>query len=130
MQSRRHTDNRHAEIVVLAAGVTVAGKISGHCDIVLSGTVVGDADIQGLITVSENGHWQGDIRCHRIAIAGQVTGAIIASGQVEIGPTAKISGTVTGAAIAVGEGAVIDGTLHTVAADNHTEFTEKRDELV
>jgi cytoskeletal protein CcmA (bactofilin family) len=61
-------------------------------------------------------------------ISGHVEGDIIASGKVEIAPTAKITGTVTGEAIAVAEGAIVEGVMKTTGQPQPVGFVDKRSE--
>ena len=47
-------------------------------------------------------------------------------GGVEIGDTARISGSVFGESISVAEGAVVEGVMQTTGPDQPTEIVEKR----
>lgn len=126
MPNRRLADKRTNDIAIVCEGTEINGSISSNQDILLAGIVVGDADVSTTITISQSGHWQGNIRCSDLLVSGRITGAVEATGSIEIGPTARIEGTVTGASIAVGEGAVIDGELHTRSSPDVADYAEKR----
>lgn len=127
MPRRRISDKRSTDIAIICEGTDVTGTVAGNQDVLLAGTVHGDADISATITVTETGHWHGDIRCGDLLVSGRITGAVEATGCIEIGPTARIEGAVIGASIAVGEGAVIDGELHTRADTSVADYSEKRE---
>ena len=74
--------------------------ISGNGDYQVSGKVDGDCEIEGTVSLSRTGQWQGTIKADNVIISGHVEGDIIASGKVEIANSARIAGTVTGEAIA------------------------------
>jgi cytoskeletal protein CcmA (bactofilin family) len=92
----------------------------------VSGEVDGDCDLQGTLTLTNEGVWSGMIRAETVIISGTVEGDIAASGKVEITPSARITGTVTAEAIAVAEGAVVDGKMQTTGQAAPLEFVEKR----
>ncbi len=62
----------------------------------------------------------------RVIVAGTIEGDIYAADGVEIGDTARVSGSVSGASIAVAEGAIVEGVMQTTGQDKPTEFIEKR----
>jgi cytoskeletal protein CcmA (bactofilin family) len=107
-------------------GCKITGVISGSGNYLVSGEVDGDCDLQGTLTVSNEGVWTGMIRAETVIISGRVEGDISASGKVEITPTARITGRVTADAIAVAEGAVVDGNMQTTGRSDPLQFVEKR----
>jgi cytoskeletal protein CcmA (bactofilin family) len=92
----------------------------------ISGTVEGDCELSGSVSITRQGVWNGTLRATSVIIAGTVEGDIEASGRVEITDSARITGTVTGEAIAVAEGAVVEGIMRTTGRSKPTGFVEKR----
>ena len=90
------------------------------------GEVDGECDVEGTVTLATGGSWKGVMRAESVIVAGTIDGDIVASGQVEISDTAKITGTVTGEAIAVAEGAVVEGVMKTTGQSEPKSFVEKR----
>jgi len=123
---RRFRDRSAATATLISQGCVINGELSGTCDLHIGGEVVGDCDIDGTVTISENGLWHGTVQADNVVVAGQVTGDIVARHKVEITPSAKIDGTVTGEAIAVAEGAVVEGVMKTTGQSEPLEFVEKR----
>ncbi|MEM8546657.1 MAG: polymer-forming cytoskeletal protein, partial [Pseudomonadota bacterium] len=101
---------------LIADGCVIEGQIGGTNDVLVSGTVVGDSTLQGLVTIAASGHWRGSLQAEDIIISGRVDGDLKATGCIEIAASAEICGSVVGARIAVAEGAVIDGELKIAAS--------------
>jgi cytoskeletal protein CcmA (bactofilin family) len=123
---RRIRDRSTGPVTLINDGCRINGLIAGTGDYQINGTVEGECDLEGTITIHDNGHWSGTVKALHVVVAGHVDGDIVASGNVEIAGTARITGTVTGAAIAVAEGAVVEGVMRTTSREEPQSFTEKR----
>jgi cytoskeletal protein CcmA (bactofilin family) len=123
---RRIRDRSNGPVTLINEGCRINGLISGTGDYQISGAVEGECDLEGTVTIHENGHWTGTVKALHVVVAGHVDGDIVASGNVEVSGTARITGTVTGAAIAVAEGAVVEGVMRTTSREEPQSFTEKR----
>lgn len=123
---RRLRDRPPGAATLINEGCKITGVITGNGDFLVNGEVDGDCDVQGTITLAQNGLWVGTIKADTVIVSGHVEGDIVAAGSVEITASAKITGTVSGDAIAVAEGAVVDGVMQTTGREIPTEFVEKR----
>ena len=123
---RRLRDRKTGAATLINEGCKITGLVTGQGDFLINGEVEGDCDVQGTVTLAENGFWSGTIKADAVIVSGRVDGEIVAAGNVEITASARISGTVTGEAIAVAEGAVVDGVMQTTVQAEPTEFVEKR----
>lgn len=123
---RRLRDVASGPGTLINEGCKVEGLLSGVGNYLINGEVDGECDVEGTVTLAQGGRWKGVIRASSVIVAGTIDGDIIAAGPVEIGDTAKISGTVTGEAIAVAEGAVVEGVMKTTGQSAPREFVEKR----
>lgn len=123
---RRLRDHSTGAATLINEGCKISGVITGTGDFLVNGEVDGDCDVQGTITLAQNGHWHGTIKADAVIVSGHVEGDIVARGSVEVTASAKIKGTVTGDAIAVAEGAVVDGVMQTTNQAPPSEFVEKR----
>ena len=125
---RRMRDQSSGRATLINEGCKISGEITGSGDFMVNGEVVGDCDVNGTVSLANNGYWQGSIRADNVIVAGHIEGDIAANGKVEITNTARITGTVTGEAIAVAEGAVVEGVMKTTGQSKPLEFVEKRDD--
>lgn len=104
----------------------IMGDFSGDGDLVVTGVVEGDCQLNGNLTLMANGRWIGTIQARQMVIAGTVEGNVEALGQLEIASSAKIKGDVAGATIAVAQGAVIEGSMKILAGEQAKSYAEKR----
>lgn len=125
-EKRRISDANGGSVTLIGAGCKIEGKVSGRGNIMISGDIEGECDIEGTVTLTENGRWRGTIKANSVIVAGTVEGDICASDLVEISETARVSGTVSSEAIAVAAGAVVEGLMQTPAGKAPTEFVQKR----
>jgi cytoskeletal protein CcmA (bactofilin family) len=125
-KKRRVTDANAGPGTLISSGCKIEGTLSGNGNYMVSGTIEGDCDISGTVTVAKEGRWHGTIKADSVIIAGTVEGEVHALGKVEISNTARISGTISSDAIAVAEGAIIDGVMRTTGHNEPTRFVEKR----
>jgi len=123
---RRLRDRSTGAATLINEGCKISGVITGNGDYLVNGEIDGDCDVQGTITLAQNGVWHGTIKADTVIVSGHVDGEIVAAGCVEITASAKIKGTVSGEAIAVAEGAIVDGVMQTTGQAEPTEFVEKR----
>ena len=70
---------------MIGAGCKIEGNVSGRGNIMISGDIEGECDIEGTVTLTANGRWRGTIKANSVIVAGTVDGDICASGLVEIG---------------------------------------------
>lgn len=125
-RKRRLRDRTTGPATLISEGCKVTGVLSGQGDFMISGTVEGDCDLNGAVSITRQGIWNGTLKADSVVIAGTVEGDIEARGRVEITDSARINGTVTAEAIAVAEGAVVQGVMRTTGRSRPTEFVEKR----
>jgi cytoskeletal protein CcmA (bactofilin family) len=123
---RRIQDSGSGPTTFTAATTKIVGKISGKGPFVFCGTVEGDCEIDGPVTLAPGGKWQGTMRGTDIVVAGAVQGDVIAKQRVEIAGTARITGSLSGNSIAVAEGAVIEGEIKVTSGAAPVKFEEKR----
>ena len=123
---RRIQDSTNGPTTYIAASTTIVGTLSGQGTYVFCGSVEGDCDINGPLTLAETGRWKGTLKATDIVVAGTVEGDVIASQRVEILGSARVSGSLSGNSIAVAEGAIIEGEIRVTSGAPATTFEEKR----
>ena len=123
---RRIQDSANGPTTYVAASTTITGTITGKGAYVFCGTVEGDCDIEGPLTLAAGGRWRGTVKATDIVVAGVVEGDVVAKQRVEILGTARITGSLSGNSIAVAEGAIIAGEIKVMNGAVPTTFQEKR----
>ena len=123
---RRLQDSSNGPRTYVAPGTRIVGTIMGKGSYVFCGTIEGDCDISGPVTLAEGGRWKGTIKATDIVIAGIVEGDVIGEQRVEIAGTARVTGSLAGHSIAVAEGAIIEGDIKVKSGAAPVTFQEKR----
>lgn len=123
---RRIRDTVNGPTTYVAASTKIVGTIAGKGAYVFCGTVEGDCDIEGPVTLAEGGHWRGILKGTDIVVAGVVEGDVVARQRVEILGSARVTGSLAGNSIAVAEGAIIEGEIKVTSGAEPTTFQEKR----
>ena len=88
-----------------------------HIDGVVRGNVYADDDSGGVLTLSEFGTVEGEIRVPNVVLSGTVIGDVHAHDQIELGSTARITGNVYYRLIEMAMGAEVNGSLVHCGAD-------------
>lgn len=123
---RRIQDASTGAATYIAASTKIVGTVTGQGAYVFCGTVEGDCDIDGPLTLAKSGHWKGMMKATDIVVAGTVEGDVVARQRVEIAGTARVTGSLSGLSIAVAEGAVIEGEIKVTSGEPPVKFQEKR----
>jgi cytoskeletal protein CcmA (bactofilin family) len=111
---------------ILGPGASLNGKLEGSGHFLVSGQVVGDADIEGGLTLADGGRWKGIIRADDVILAGELEGELLARGRVEITASARIRGRVVGNGISISAGAVVEADLQSLGDKDVVSFDERR----
>ena len=123
--SRRTADKIKGATTIIGEGMKFSGTFSGRGNLIVSGQMVCDCDLDGSVTLDKTGRWEGTLRAGNVIIAGKVVGDVRSDGNIEVAKSAHVKGSVIGASIAVAQGAVIEGEMQT-RDDSVKQFTEKR----
>ena len=126
LKLKRRIQDSHGPTTYVAASTKIVGTIMGKGAYVFCGSVEGDCDIEGPLTLAEGGHWKGMLKATDVIVAGVVEGDVIAAQRVEILGSARVTGSLSGNSIAVAEGAIIAGEIKVMSGTPPTTFLEKR----
>ncbi len=94
---------------LIAADVTIEGKIEGAGDVRIAGRFKGDVNVQGNVTVEQGAHVNGQVNAATVIVSGEVEGNINASARVELLETGIINGDVKAAVLTVAAGSRMRG---------------------
>lgn len=123
---RRLADRTSGSPTVLAQGVTFTGDLVAPGALVLSGTVRGDGDIGGTLSIARGARWEGQVRARTAVVAGELIGSLIVTDRLEVGAAAVVRGRVTARSLAIARGAVIEGDILVTSGEPIVQFEEKR----
>ena len=89
--------------VRFSGGLHIDGKIKGN--------VIAESGAEAVLTVSEQGNIEGDVRVPNLILNGSVIGDVYATERVEMAPHAKVTGNVYYNLIEMAMGAEVNGNL-------------------
>ena len=87
----------------------VSGQLSFHGPARIDGSVDGEIQCQGTLTIGEGAEIRAKISGHVVIIRGKVEGNVTAKEKVELAAPAKLIGNVDTPRLIVAEGVVFDG---------------------
>lgn len=82
-----------------------------HVDGSVKGTVMADSDKSAVLSVSESGHVEGDVRVPHIVLNGTVEGDVYASQRITLSAKARVNGNVYYKLIEMASGAMVNGQM-------------------
>jgi len=97
------------DTTVISSGMKVEGKVSSSGSIRLDGTIQGDIDCEGNVTIGEQGKVYGKVDGLSITIGGKVEGEIKAKEKLILESKANLKGDVFTKILVVESGAHFDG---------------------
>lgn len=116
MFNRKRHEHSHTsqDTSLIARGTVIRGdlRFSGalHLDGRIEGTVLGDGE-DAMLTLSEHGQVQGEIRVPHAVINGHVTGNVHVSARLELAPQARIDGDLRYHTLEMAAGAQVNGRI-------------------
>lgn len=105
----RRVASRETRESVIAADITIEGKIDGAGHVRLAGRFKGDVHIQGDLTVEAGAKLTGSVRANSVAIAGEVEGNIESAHRVELLETGVLNGDLKAGTLTVAAGSRMRG---------------------
>jgi cytoskeletal protein CcmA (bactofilin family) len=94
---------------VVAAGLTIEGKIEGTGHIRIAGTFKGDVHVQGNLTIEAGAKLTGGVRADTVVIGGELEGNIDTASRVELLQTGILNGDLKAGSLTVAAGSRMRG---------------------
>jgi cytoskeletal protein CcmA (bactofilin family) len=108
-EARRPGPAGAAKESLIAADVTIEGKIEGAGHVRIAGRFKGDVNVQGNVTIEQGAHVTGQVNAATVMVSGEVEGNINATARVELLETGVINGDVKAAVLTVAAGSRMRG---------------------
>ena len=94
---------------VIAAGLTIEGKIEGAGHVRIAGEFKGDVNVQGNLTIEPGAHLTGGVKADTVVVGGQLDGNIDAASRVELLQTGVLNGELKAGSLTVAAGSRMRG---------------------
>jgi len=96
---------------VIAADLTIEGKIEGTGHVRIAGRFNGDVNVQGNLTIETGARLSGGVRAHKVIVAGELEGNIESAQRVELLESGALTGDVKAGVLTVASGARMRGQV-------------------
>jgi cytoskeletal protein CcmA (bactofilin family) len=94
---------------ILAAGLTIEGKIEGSGHVRIAGNFKGDVHVQGNLTIEQGAKVTGGVRANTVVVGGELEGNIDAAARVELLQTGILNGDLKAGSLTVAAGSRMRG---------------------
>ena len=105
----RKTASHAAKESIIAADITITGKIDGAGHVRIAGRFEGDVHIQGDLTIESGAKLTGSVRANSVTIGGEVEGNIESAASVELLATGVLNGDLKAGTLTVASGSRMRG---------------------
>ena len=96
---------------VIAAGLTIEGKIEGAGHVRIAGRFQGDVHVQGNLTIEADAKVTGGVRAAAVVIGGELEGNIDGAQRVELLATGVLNGNLKAGSLTVAAGSRMRGQV-------------------
>lgn len=96
-----------------------------HVDGSIKGKVIAASDKNAVLSVSESGNVEGDVRVPNVVLNGTVTGDVHASVRLQLSEKARVTGNVYYQIIEMASGAAVNGQM-VHEGEDHPDSVKKR----
>lgn len=118
---------------LIGQGTEINGDISFRSGLRIDGSVNGNIytqdDDSAVLTLSEQGIIQGEVKVSNLIINGTVTGNVYSTSHVELAPKAKIKGNVYYRLLEMSMGAEVNGQLIHITEDEQAIINIEHDAI-
>ena len=94
---------------LIAADITIEGKIEGGGSVRIAGKFKGDASVQGDLTIEAGAKLTGSVRADKVTIAGELEGNVEEASHIDLLPTGVVIGDLKAGSLTVAAGARMRG---------------------
>ena len=94
---------------LIAADLTIEGKIEGGGSVRIAGSFKGDVNVQGDLTIEAGAKLTGAVRADKVTIAGELEGNVQEASRVDLLDTGAVIGDLKAGSVTVAAGARMRG---------------------
>lgn len=96
---------------LIAANLTIEGKIEGTGHVRIAGQFKGDVNVKGDLTIERGARLNGSVRAEKVTVAGDLEGNIESAERVELLDSAVLNGDLKAGTLTVAAGSRIRGHI-------------------
>ena len=111
---------------LIAADITIEGKIEGGGSVRIAGKFKGDVNVQGDLTIESGAKLTGSVRADKVTIAGELEGNVEEASLVNLLETGIVIGDLHAGSLTVAAGARLRGQAEFGWDDSSTQKGKQR----
>ena len=96
---------------ILAAGLTIEGKVDGNGNIRLAGRFKGHVNVNGEVTIEPGASIDGEVKADVVLLGGEAHGHILAKSRVELKESGALIGDLKAGSLTVAAGSKMRGKV-------------------
>jgi cytoskeletal protein CcmA (bactofilin family) len=96
---------------LVAAGLTIEGKIEGTGNVRVAGRFKGSVNVQGDLTIEPGALVDGEVNAHTVFVGGEMRGRLVARSDVELKGSGSLNGELKAASVTVAAGSKMQGKV-------------------
>ena len=96
---------------LIAADITIEGKIEGGGSVRIAGKFKGDVSVHGDLTIEAGAKLTGGVRADKVTIEGELEGSVEQASRVDLLPTSVVIGDLKAGSLTVAAGARMRGQV-------------------
>jgi cytoskeletal protein CcmA (bactofilin family) len=96
---------------ILAAGLTIEGKIEGNGNIRVAGRFKGNVNVKGELTIEPGASIDGEVKADTVFVGGEVRGHLVANSRVEFKESGTLVGDLKAGSLTVAAGSKMRGKV-------------------
>jgi cytoskeletal protein CcmA (bactofilin family) len=94
---------------LIAADITIEGKIEGGGSVRIAGKFKGDVNVQGDLTIESGARLTGSVRADKVTIAGELEGNVIGASYIDLLASGVVTGDLKARSLAAAAGSTMRG---------------------
>jgi len=111
---------------LIAADITIEGKIEGGGSVRIAGKFKGDVNVQGDLTIEPGAKLTGSVRADKVSIAGELEGNVEEASLVTLLETGVVIGDLHAGSLSVAAGARVRGQAEFGWDENSSKGAKQR----
>ncbi len=96
---------------ILAAGLTIEGKIEGKGNVRVAGRFKGNVNVKGELTIEPGASIEGEVKADTVLVGGEVHGHIVSTSRVEFKESGTLIGDLKAGSLTVAAGSKMRGKV-------------------
>lgn len=110
---------------LIGEDIKLIGKIEGSGNLRIDGTIEGDINYNGDITLGESGKVEGNILCENLIVAGNIEGDLNIKESLTLLPTGVLYGDIKVKSLVIHEKARFEGSCEMIKAQDKVRPLDK-----